>query len=190
MKLGFEVRSTRWALLCFVWGLAQPAAAGAQAGEEWEWPSDAVMQTHLDSLFSVATSAAEVDARRRAIVGIFDIGSISAVLPGEPYKGVVRRLRDLYEREPTEGLRSYIVRRMSDLGEADEQIAFFRAVATEERGDEGLVAFPTPAIAIAKLAGMGEAGRAVLRELAAQGSVRSSRARALLSKLEGQTWRP
>lgn len=169
-----------------------PAQGSGQEGhQQREWPPpNSVVQAHLDSMQVVALTSPDVDERAAAIIGILAIGRFSEALPGEPYPGVVQRLRTIYEQEPTYGLRAHIVRWLEFVGERAERLEFLRMVASERRADEDAEDFPVPLLAVGKLARMGAEGRAVLQQLAAQDAVKNPVARVQLKRLQEQGWEP
>lgn len=156
--------------------------------EERKWSPNSVMQVKLDSMMAIALAAPAFDDRSAAIIGILRVGAVSAMLPGEPYPGVVRRLRAIYEREPSHVLRASIVRRLDELAERPEKLEFLRMVAAERRADEDELDFPVPLIAVEKLARMGPDGWAILQELAAEDALKNPIARVRLRKLQEQGW--
>jgi len=101
------------------------------------------------------------------------------ILP-KPNSGTVGRLLRIYRRSDNPRVRSVILGFMSAQAERREALAFVRAIAIQERED-----FPNAVHeAIRTLVlGMGDEGRAVVRELHEQNLVRDPEERANLAQL-------
>lgn len=172
-----------------MWTATSPPPAAAQEGAPRF--SNSEMQVILDSLMHVALSSPDSDERMEAVLEIRSAGSLSRMSEDIEYTGVVRRLRTIYNQEPTPLLRDLIVRSLHYLDHVDEKRAFLRMVATEtERVGSGTELYSLPQLAVDMLSHMGPEGRAVLKELDATDAVKNPRARAELQELKSNRWKP
>lgn len=172
-----------------MWTATSPPPAATQEGAPRF--SNREMQVILDSLMQVALTSPDGDERTEVILKIKSAGSLSRRSEDIEYTGVVRRLRTIYNQEPTPLLRDLIVRVLHYLDDDAEKRAFLRMVAMEtERVSSGTELYSLPQLAVGMLSRMGPEGRAVLQELDSTDAVKNPRARAKLQELKENEWKP
>jgi hypothetical protein len=187
-------------VLLNVWQITAPAEASAQA-DSVRAPSQAWVNTRLDSLEQVAVTSGAGDRRWQAALGISGFGrrwmltqrDVTAPPAEVRYPGIVARLARIYGQSDDYTLRDLIIGEMIQQGERAEAVAFLAEVAQAPPDPAPAVQpgvgrvwddrFPLQFDAIGTLTYMGLEGRAVLERLHAQGTVREQMARAYLDQL-------
>jgi hypothetical protein len=176
------------------YGLLQTMAPG-QARAQDRLPSAAALTPMLDSLEEVALTADNLDRRVTAVLAISGPGRWWKLTGAEEppseilYPGIVERLVRVYRGNPQHyGIHYAIVGLMSQQAERGAAAAFLEEVAATERTDDSQTFLQNHALS--GLLYLGPPGRAALRRLYANGTVRDPIARATLEEFASRGFRP
>lgn len=136
-----------------------------------------------DGLAELSAQHPSLIVRGEAVIELADWAEVAAAAsPGR----AILVLRDAFSAIPDAGNKAYLVGRLPRLGVVPGLVPLIRDVALTEDLSEGHMA----AVALESLARLGGPGRAALRKLHEENSVRPEAARIVLSELAKRGFRP